>query len=152
MFNIVNKVISKIKNKNPLILNITNDVTIDFVANGLLSLGASPVMSFAQQEIEDLVRLSGAVVINLGTLNESFNELCKHVCDVANQKNKPIILDPVGAGASSYRTETCNDILKKYRISIIRANAGEIMALSGLHSKTKGVDSQVRSIDSITFA
>lgn len=152
MLNIANEIIYKIKKENPLILNITNDVTIDFVANGLLSLGASPVMSSAKQEIDDLIQLSRAVVINLGTLNQDFNELCHHVCSVANQQRKPIILDPVGAGASNYRTETCNALLSKYCISIIRANAGEVMALAGLQAQTKGVDSQVSSIDSIKFA
>lgn len=152
MFNLVNEILYKIKKENPLILNITNDVTIDFVANGLLSLGASPIMSFAQQEMDELIQLSKAVIINLGTLTHPFNELCHKVCDIANQKNIPIVLDPVGAGASHFRTETCFALLENHRISILRGNAGEIMALSGLSSKMKGVDSQVASIDSVEFA
>lgn len=152
MFNLVNEILDKAKRENPLILNITNHVTIDFVANGLLSIGASPVMSFAEEEIDDLVKLSHAIVINLGTLNSHFNQLCHYACKVANQYKKPIIFDPVGAGASTYRTETCNSIIEKYQISVIRANASEIMALIGENSNTKGVDSAVNSIDSIQFA
>jgi hydroxyethylthiazole kinase len=152
MFEIVNEILSKIRKTNPLILNITNHVTIDFVANGLLSIGASPVMSFAEAEMDDLVQLSSAVVINLGTLDDQFNHLCHNACKIANEKEKKIIFDPVGAGASLYRTETCNSIIKNNHISVIRANAGEIMALAGYHSQTKGVDSRTASTDSIKFA
>lgn len=152
MFNLVNEILSKIKKENPLILNITNYVTIDFVANGLLSIGASPVMSYSANEIDDLVRLSSAIVINLGTLDNHFIQLCHHVCKIGNQHRKPIIFDPVGAGASLYRTETCYSIIKNHPISVIRANAGEIMALSGCHAQTKGVDSKVTSTNSIEYA
>ena len=105
MFEKIKEITTKIKKNKPLILNITNYVTMDFVANGLLSLGASPVMSKAEQEIEDLLQLAQSIVINLGTLDKQFIALCEHACLIANQLKKPIILDPVGAGASSYRTD-----------------------------------------------
>ncbi|MFZ2315838.1 MAG: hydroxyethylthiazole kinase [Gammaproteobacteria bacterium] len=145
MFGKIRNVVAKIKEEKPLILNITNDVTMDFIANGLLSLGASPVMSKAQQEMDDLLQLANSVVINLGTLDEKFIALCEYVCGVANQLKKPIILDPVGAGASHYRTNASLNIINSYGIAIIRGNASEIMSLSGVSMKTKGVDSTAQS-------
>src|ERR1700733_2946553 len=119
MFEKIKNAVAKIKDEKPLILNITNDVIVDFISNGLLSLGASPVMSKAQQEIDDLLQLANSVVINLGTLDEKFIALCEYVCDVANQLKKPIILDPVGAGASHYRTNTSLNLIDNYDIAII---------------------------------
>lgn len=145
MFEKIKNVVAKIKEEKPLILNITNDVTMDFIANGLLSLGASPVMSKAQQEIDELLQLAHSVVINLGTLDEKFIALCEYVCGVANQLKKPIVLDPVGAGASHYRTNASLGLINNYDIAIIRGNASEIMSLSGVSMKTKGVDSTVQS-------
>jgi hydroxyethylthiazole kinase len=146
------EIVEKIKQEKPLILNITNYVTMDFVANGLLSMGASPIMCKAEQEVEDLLKIAKSVVINLGTLDESFIHLCHHTCGIANQVKKPIILDPVGAGASRYRTNTALKILNDYQISIVRGNASEIMALSGLTSMTKGVDSTVDSDNAMEAA
>ncbi len=145
MFEEIKNAVAKIKAEKPLILNITNDVTMDFIANGLLSLGASPVMSKAQQEVEELLQLASSVVINLGTLDEKFIALCEYVCRVANQLKKPIILDPVGAGASHYRTSTSRHLIDRYQIAIIRGNASEIMSLSDASVKTKGVDSATQS-------
>lgn len=148
----INKILDAIKQEKPLILNITNNVTMDFVANGLLSIGASPVMSTATEEIEALMHYAKAVVINIGTLNQEFISLCHHTCKIANQLNIPIIFDPVGAGATSYRTDTCIMLMNQFNIAIIRGNASEIMALSGLPQKTKGVDSLSESNHAIESA
>jgi len=142
MFQKLKEKINDIKRYNPLVLNITNYVTMDFIANGLLSLGASPIVSHSEHEIEDLLQHAKSVVINLGTLDKEFIKLCNHTCQIANRLNKPIILDPVGAGASQFRTETCMSIINNYNIAIIRGNASEIMTLSGLPNTTKGVDSK----------
>lgn len=152
MFEKIKNVVAKIKEEKPLILNITNDVTMDFVANGLLSIGASPIMSKAAQEIEDLLQHTKSVVINLGTLHNDFIMLCKLTCAIANQLNKPIVLDPVGAGASQLRTETCISLITDYNISIIRGNASEVIALSGSAYMTKGVDSLSESMQAIESA
>jgi len=152
MLNPTNAALMRIKQEKPLVLNITNEVTMDFVANGLLSLGASPIMSKAEQEIEDLLKLSKTVVINLGTLDEKFISLCHLTCRIANQLNKPIVLDPVGAGASHYRTATCLSLIKDHRIAIIRGNASEIMALAGSTGLTKGVDSSAQSQEALESA
>jgi hydroxyethylthiazole kinase len=142
MFENTIKLLTQLRKTKPLILNITNVVTMDFVANGLLSLGASPIMSDAKEESEELVKISNAIVINPGTLSEHYLELAHEVCRFANKYQKPIILDPVGAGASDYRTKNCQKLLKDYKIDIVRGNGGEIMALLGdEHKQTKGVDS-----------
>lgn len=141
MFKKIEEMIKNIKATKPLILNITNDVTMGFVANGLLSLGASPIMSKSEIELLDLIEQAKSLVINIGTLNEHFIQVCMESCQLANQLNKPIVLDPVGAGASQYRTNLCLSILENHKISIIRGNASEILALGGVSCKTHGVDS-----------
>lgn len=133
----------RISQDRPLILNITNAVTTDFIANGLLSVGASPIMSHALCEMEELVNMVAAVVINIGTLDDAFVTLADETAKLANLLKKPIILDPVGAGATHYRTTVCKQLLSQRDIAIIRGNAGEIMALSGDVLHTKGVDSTI---------
>ena len=96
-------------------------------------------------EMEDLIKMSDAIVVNTGTLDDAFMTLGMHACKLANQYEKPIILDPVGAGASAYRTESCLRLMQEHRIAIVRGNAGEIMALAGLSGATKGVDSNADS-------
>jgi len=145
MFEQTHAAIKQIKKEKPLILNITNFVTMDFIANGLLSLGASPIMSQAEHEIEDLLKISKSVVINPGTVNDEFISLCKQTCFAANALGIPIILDPVGAGASQYRTDICTILMSEFDIAIIRGNASEIMALAGCTQKTQGVDSIIDS-------
>jgi len=139
--------VSKLKAVNPLVLNLTNYVSMDFVANGLLSLGASPIMSESIEELEALLKISQALVINLGTLNADFMKRVEVACAYANAFNVPIILDPVGAGATAYRTKSATDLLNYYQIALVRGNASEIMALSGAAQQTKGVDSLAESLD-----
>lgn len=141
MYEQIRKLVSQIKIHRPLVVNITNQVTMTFVANGLLSLGASPIMTQSTDEIEDLLHIADVVVVNIGTLDRQFIHLCEQVCAIANQLGKPLILDPVGAGASSYRTQTCLDLMKQFHFTLIRGNASEIMALAGVSQNTKGVDS-----------
>lgn len=137
------QLVGQIKQQKPLILNLSNYVTMDFVANGLLSMGASPVMTMAEAELADLVRLSNAVVINIGTLHDEFIRISHKACALANQLQKPLILDPVGAGASSYRTHNAKELIANHQFAIIRANASEIAALAGLAAVTKGVDATI---------
>lgn len=152
MFEKIHNLVTQIKQQKPIVLNITNTVTMDFIANGLLSLGASPIMSQAMQEAENLLTLAHVVVINIGTLNKEFVSLSEHVCKIANQLQKPIILDPVGAGASRFRTEACLKLIEDHAISIIRGNASEVMALANLQHATKGVDSHTESRHAIESA
>lgn len=152
MHDLIHSIVQQIKIQNPLILNITNYVTMEFVANGLLSLGCSPLMSNSSAELAELMTIVDAVVINIGTLNDEFIHLCEVGCVLANQLNKPLILDPVGAGASQYRTSACLNWIERYQFSIIRGNASEILALCGQNHNTKGVDATDTTLNAIESA
>jgi hydroxyethylthiazole kinase len=152
MFHQIEKNILKIRQTKPLILNLTNYVTMNFIADGLLALGASPIMSNSEEELEDLLKISQILVINIGTLDDKFIKLCRKACEIANKLNKSIVLDPVGVGASHLRTNSCQKLLQDFKIAIIRGNASEVMALSGLSFSTKGVDSTEASENAIASA
>lgn len=130
-----------IRTTNPLVLNITNYVVANTTANALLAIGASPIMSYAKEEVEELVTLSDALVINAGTLNKQDIETMSVAWREANRKGIPVILDPVGAGASRLRTETPLSLISRHRPAVIRGNASEIMTLAGESGEAKGVDS-----------
>lgn len=152
MYQQIKQLLTRVKEEKPLILNITNHVTMDFVANGLLSIGASPIMTQSIQEIDDLLILANAVVINIGTVTEDFISLCKYVCLAANKLGIPITLDPVGAGASRYRTNACLSLLEQFHFSLIRGNASEIMSLSNTGHRSKGVDTTTTTYTAIESA
>lgn len=134
-------VVARLRDKKPLILNITNSVSAGFVADGLLAIGASPVMIESVHEVHDMIKIADALVINIGTLDENFIKLSQAACHSAAHKIR--ILDPVGAGATPYRTDFCETLLHHHRFSIIRGNASEILALSGNTRNTRGVDSSI---------
>lgn len=125
----------------PIVHNITNFVVMNNTANALLALGASPVMAHAEEEVEDMVSISGALVINIGTLNREWITAMEKAMRKAKELGRPIVLDPVGAGATAYRTETARRMVKNFAPSIIRGNGSEIMALCMDDISTKGVDS-----------
>ncbi len=135
--------LNKIRKEKPLIHNITNFVVMNFTANILLSMGASPVMAHAKNEVEEMVSLSQALVLNIGTLSDSWVGAMIKAGEKASQANPkiPVILDPVGSGATNYRTETTADIIQKTDITVIRGNASEILSLHNVDTKTRGVDS-----------
>ena len=133
--------IKKIRETSPLIHNITNYVVMNSTANALLALGASPVMAHAEEEVEEMTGIANALVVNIGTLSESWVKAMFCAVNRAGELGIPVILDPVGAGATSYRTKTCHDLIDALSPAIIRGNASEIMALVMGETKTKGVDS-----------
>lgn len=135
--------LAAIKRQRPLILNITNIVAMDFCANALLALGASPIMSLDGRELDALVTASRAVVINMGTLSETWIEIAEQTCVLAAAKKIPIIFDPVGAGATELRTTTARTFLKKFPIDIVRGNASEILSLVSDEHTAKGVDTGI---------
>jgi len=135
--------VAKIRETTPLVHNITNYVVMNTTANALLALGASPVMAHAQEEVADMVRLAGALVINIGTLSPHWVRAMHRAAQRASSLGVPIVLDPVGAGATAYRTETARALARETPPTIIRANASEIMAMVVADSITKGVDSTV---------
>lgn len=136
----------------PLVHNITNFVVMNYTANALLAVGASPVMAHAVEEVEDMVAIAGALVINIGTLSSHWVNGMKKAMLAAVAYGKPIILDPVGAGATRYRNETLSELLDTAPPSLIRGNASEILSLAGNNVQTKGVDSTASSTDSLIAA
>lgn len=133
--------LEKIKDRAPLIHNITNYVVMNNSANALLALGASPVMAHAAEEVEEMTALAACLVLNMGTLSEKWVESMLMAGKTAQKKQIPIVFDPVGVGATTYRTQTAKRIIEECKPSIIRGNASEIMALCQSGITTKGVDS-----------
>lgn len=146
-----NAILSVRKNA-PLVHNITNFVVMNTTANALLAIGASPIMAHAHKEVEDMVTICGATVINIGTLDDYWVESMLKAAAKAHELGKPWVLDPVGAGATAYRDATAAKLLE-YKPTVIRGNASEIMALAKLSkAKIKGVDSVHQSTEAIDAA
>jgi hydroxyethylthiazole kinase len=138
--------LTKLREKKPLIHNITNFVVMNYTANALLAMGASPVMAHAESEVEDMVSFAGALVLNIGTLTEDWIHAMIKAGRKATELNTPIVLDPVGSGATSFRTRSAGSIIDQTRVSVVRGNASEILSLRRGDSKTKGVDA-IHSVD-----
>jgi len=129
------------RRRRPLVHNITNYVVMDFSANALLSAGASPVMAHAVEEVGEMVALAGALVINIGTLSKPWIEAMYSAGREARARSIPIVLDPVGAGATVIRTETAIGLVSEVKPAIVRCNASEFLALAQAGGQTRGVDS-----------
>ncbi len=143
--------LNTIRQTNPLIHNISNLVVLPITANLLLALGASPLMAHAQEELTDILKLANALVLNIGTLDKQWVKAMLKAQKIALRFKIPIVLDPVGAGASRYRTKTAKKILAR-GVTLIRGNASEIMALQDATIKTKGVDSTQTSNEALAAA
>ncbi|MBU3112170.1 hydroxyethylthiazole kinase [Clostridium lacusfryxellense] len=135
------ELLKNVKEKNPLVHHITNYVTVNDCANITLAIGASPVMADDINEVSDMVSLSSSLVINIGTLNSRSVESMIMAGKRANELNIPVILDPVGVGATNYRTVTAKRIISEVKLAVIRGNLSEVKVLYGTQTKTKGVDS-----------
>jgi hydroxyethylthiazole kinase len=142
----------RIRESSPLVHNITNYVVMNVTANALLAVGASPVMAHAVEEVEEMAGIAQALVLNIGTLSGHWIDAMFRAGRVAKRRGIPIVLDPVGAGATSLRTQTALRILEELSPTIVRGNASEIRALGGADAATKGVDSTHRSTDAVTAA
>jgi hydroxyethylthiazole kinase len=141
-----------VRKQAPLVHNITNYVVMNNSANALLAIGASPIMAHAHQEIDELSSICQALVINIGTLDELWVKAMLQAAQKAKDNKKPFVLDPVGAGATSYRDETLSQLLA-LKPTVIRGNASEILALAKHHqAQTKGVDSTAQSKEAIAAA
>jgi hydroxyethylthiazole kinase len=133
--------LTAVRKQKPLIHNITNFVVMNYTANALLAMGASPVMAHAQNEVEDMVSFAGALVLNIGTLTDDWIASMIKAGKKATEQQTPIILDPVGSGATQLRTNSAKKIIDAAKVGVIRGNASEILSLRHDMSKTKGVDS-----------
>lgn len=141
-----------IRKQSPLIHNITNYVVMNNTANALLAIGASPVMAHSVDEVEEMAGIASSLVINIGTLEAAWVEAMLIAGKTALTKSTPIVFDPVGAGATTYRSKVCKQLIEECKPSIIRGNASEIIALLDTQAQTKGVDSTNTSDSALNSA
>jgi len=134
--------IERVRNDAPLVHNITNYVVMNNTANALLAIGASPVMAHALEEVEEMVNISSSLVVNIGTLSVPWVESMFRAAAAARERGVRIVFDPVGVGATKFRTDTGREFLEQFRPTVIRGNSSEIMALVKEDIPTKGVDSR----------
>lgn len=130
-----------IQERNPLVHHMTNAVTINDCANVTLAVGGSPVMATSAEEVEEMVGLAEALVINIGTIQTEVFAAMILAGKTANKKGIPVIFDPVGVGATAFRKEKAKELLQQVNIAVIRGNASEINSLVGGNARTRGVDS-----------
>jgi hydroxyethylthiazole kinase len=130
-----------LRERKPLIHQITNYVVMNETANATLALGALPVMAHAREEVEEMVALAGALVINIGTLSPHWVEAMVAAGRAANEHEVPVVLDPVGVGATRYRTDTARRILDEVDVTVLRGNQGEVATLLGVAAEVRGVES-----------
>ncbi|RKQ33246.1 hydroxyethylthiazole kinase [Oceanobacillus halophilus] len=135
------QIIEKVRENTPLIHHLTNQVVMNFTANGLLSFGAAPVMAKAEEEAADMASTADGVLLNIGTLTPNELKAMISAGKAANQKDIPVVLDPVGVAATSFRADAVKQLLNKVRPTVIKGNAGELAHLIDIPWKTKGVDS-----------
>src|ERR687888_1741242 len=141
-----------LRERKPLIHQITNYVVMNETANATLALGALPVMAHAREEVEEMVALAGSLVVNIGTLSPHWVDAMLAAGKAANGVGVPVVLDPVGAGATSYRTETARRILEEVDVAVLRGNAGEIATLVGVEAEVRGVESMAVGDDPAQLA
>lgn len=135
------KILETVRDKKPLVHHITNWVTISDCAQITRSAGALPVMAHAKEEVTEMVKLASSLVLNIGTLTNDLVDSMILAGGVANVNEIPVIIDAVGAGATNFRTESMFKILNEVKVSVLKGNAGEIAALTGVESVVKGVES-----------
>jgi len=132
--------LKRVRHQNPLVHNITNIVVAPFTANGLLALGASPFMADALEEVAEVARMASSVVLNIGTLDEKIVQSMLTAGRSANAHGVPLVLDPVGAGATAYRSEIVQMLTSELRFNVLRGNVAEVANVVGEHWASKGVD------------
>ena len=133
--------LAAIRERKPLVHQITNYVVMNETANATLSLGALPVMAHAIEEVEEMASVAGALVLNIGTLSQQWIEAMLLAAKSANAAGAPVVLDPVGAGATRLRTETAKQILDEAEIAVVRGNHAEVATLAGREAEIRGVES-----------
>jgi hydroxyethylthiazole kinase len=131
----------RLRADKPLVHQITNYVVMNETANATLALGALPVMAHAAEEVEDMVRLASALVLNIGTLSTHWIDAMLLAGGAANARRIPVVLDPVGAGATTFRTDTSHRLLSLVDVTVLRGNPGEVASLVGAAAEVRGVES-----------
>jgi hydroxyethylthiazole kinase len=133
--------LAELRARKPLVHQITNYVVMNETANATLALGALPVMAHAREEVEEMVALAGALVLNIGTLSPHWIDAMVLAGKAANEHGVPVVLDPVGAGATRFRTETARRLLNEVKVTVLRGNQGEVATLVGVRAEVRGVES-----------
>jgi hydroxyethylthiazole kinase len=131
----------ELRERKPLVHQITNYVVMNETANATLALGALPVMAPAREEVEEMVALASALVLNIGTLSPHWVDAMLLAGKAANEHGVPVVLDPVGAGATRFRTETARRLLDEVKVAVLRGNQGEVATLVGVQAEVRGVES-----------
>ena len=144
--------LASIRERKPLVHQITNYVVMNETANATLALGALPVMAHAHEEVEEMVGLASSLVLNIGTLEPYWIESMLLAGRAAGEKGIPVVLDPVGAGATGYRTETALRLLDRLEVTVVRGNAGEVASLVGVEAEVRGVESIVAESEGAELA
>ncbi len=142
----------ELRERKPLVHQITNYVVMNETANATLAVGALPVMAHAREEVEEMVALASALVLNIGTLSEHWIEAMLLAGGAASARGIPVVLDPVGAGATAYRTDTARRILDDVRVTVLRGNAGEVATLVGADAEVRGVESIASGLEPAELA
>jgi hydroxyethylthiazole kinase len=130
-----------LRKRKPLIHQITNYVVMNETANATLAVGALPVMAHAVEEVEQMASFAGALVLNIGTLSQPWIDAMLLAGKAANATGAPVVLDPVGVGATALRTDTAKRILAEVDVAVVRGNPAEVAALAGIESEIRGVES-----------
>jgi hydroxyethylthiazole kinase len=140
------------REQKPLVHQITNYVVMNETANATLALGALPVMAHAEEEVEEMARLASSLVLNIGTLSSHWIESMLLAGGVATERGVPVVLDPVGAGATGFRTQTSQRILDAVGVTVLRGNAGEVATLIGAAAEVRGVESMSSGVAAADLA
>jgi hydroxyethylthiazole kinase len=135
------QMLGELRKRKPLVHHITNYVVMNETANATLALGALPVMAHAREEVEEMVSLAGALVLNIGTLSPPWVDAMLLAGKAANEHGIPVVLDPVGAGATRFRTDTARRLLDEVKVAVLRGNQGEVATLVGAEAEVRGVES-----------
>jgi hydroxyethylthiazole kinase len=141
-----------VRERAPLVHSITNFVVMNYNANALLAVGASPVMAHAHEEVQDMAGIAQALVLNIGTLEPAWIGAMQLALQTARARGIPVVLDPVGAGATPYRNRALGGLMHTGAPSVIRGNGSEIMSVAGLAAATRGVDSAASSNEAVDAA
>jgi hydroxyethylthiazole kinase len=142
----------RMREAKPLVHQITNYVVMNETANATLALGALPVMAHAREEVEEMVGLASALVVNIGTLSPHWVDAMLAAGKAANARGIPVVVDPVGAGATRYRTDTAKRLLDEVNVTVLRGNPGEVATLVGVEAEVRGVESMATGGDPADLA
>jgi len=142
----------RVRKNRPLVHHITNYVTVNDCANITICAGGAPVMADAPEEVAEMTLIAGALVLNIGTLSTAQAGSMLIAGKMANERGIPVILDPVGAGATRFRTETTRRLLEDLEIAVLKGNAGEIGVIAGVEATVRGVDSCGVTGDPVSIA